>query len=49
MRRVTVQKTPSRTDTRRGRREDSDDPALVPVRERPEIRKDVRRAWWPEG
>jgi hypothetical protein len=45
MRRVTVQKSPSRTSTRRVRRDESEE---LP-RERPEIRKDVQRIWWPEG
>jgi hypothetical protein len=44
MRRVTVQKPSRRTDTRRVREEADERPA-----ERPEVRKDVARTWWPDG
>jgi hypothetical protein len=44
MRRVTVPKPSRKTDTRRVREEADERPA-----ERPEIRKDVARTWWPDG
>ncbi|MGW1161090.1 hypothetical protein ACWD48_23295 [Streptomyces sp. NPDC002519] len=43
MRRVTVHKPLKRTDSRRVR-EESDDR----TGERPEVRKDIARLWWPE-
>ncbi|CAL9312899.1 hypothetical protein [Streptomyces sp. R02] len=44
MRRVTVRKPSRRTDTRRVHEEADERPA-----ERPEIRKDIARTWWPDG
>ncbi|MEU0290367.1 hypothetical protein ACIHBQ_31575 [Streptomyces sp. NPDC052492] len=44
MRRVTVQKPPRKTDTRRDREETEERPAG-----RPEVREDVARTWWPDG
>ncbi|MFE0575983.1 hypothetical protein ACFW21_27860 [Streptomyces albogriseolus] len=44
MRRVTVQKPSRRTDTRRVREEADERPA-----DRPEVREDVARTWWPDG
>ncbi|MEU3255350.1 hypothetical protein [Streptomyces sp. NPDC006997] len=44
MRRVTVHKPPRKTDARRLREEADDSPA-----ERPEVRGDVARTWWPDG
>ncbi|WP_268219528.1 MULTISPECIES: hypothetical protein [unclassified Streptomyces] len=44
MRRVTVRKPLRRTDARRVREEADERPA-----ERPEVRKDVARTWWPDG
>ncbi len=40
MRRVTVQKPLRKSDTRRVREEPD---------ERPEIRKDIARTWWPDA
>ncbi|MFJ6572868.1 hypothetical protein ACIQNU_36225 [Streptomyces sp. NPDC091292] len=47
MRRTTVQKTPMRPAVRRERvrRDEADDRA----RDRPEVREDIRRTWWPES
>ncbi|GAA3859576.1 hypothetical protein GCM10023084_11450 [Streptomyces lacrimifluminis] len=44
MRRVTVQKPLKKSDTRRVREE-----ADERTTERPEIRKDIARTWWPDG
>ena len=44
MRRVTVQKPLKKSDTRRVRDETDERPV-----ERPEIRKDIARIWWPDG
>ncbi len=44
MRRVTVHKPLKRADSRRAREEADERPA-----ERPEVRKDVARLWWPDG
>ena len=43
MRRVTVQKPLKKSDARRVR-----DEADERVTERPEVRKDIARTWWPE-
>ncbi|MFE6551268.1 hypothetical protein ACFVHS_23105 [Streptomyces sp. NPDC057746] len=40
MRRVTLHKPLKRTDSRRLREE---------TEERPEVRKDIARIWWPDG
>ncbi|MFP3990289.1 hypothetical protein U9R90_23030 [Streptomyces sp. E11-3] len=44
MRRQTVQKPVRKTASRRQR-----DRAEEAARPRPEIRKDVRSTWWPDG
>ncbi|MEU1403934.1 hypothetical protein ABZ471_16435 [Streptomyces sp. NPDC005728] len=44
MRRMTVQKPLKRTDSRRIREKAEERPA-----ERPEVRKDIARTWWPDG
>ncbi|MEU1043034.1 hypothetical protein ACFYP4_28275 [Streptomyces sp. NPDC005551] len=44
MRRVTVQKPLKRSDSRRVRDEADERPT-----ERPEVRKDIHRTWWPDG
>ncbi|GAA3774361.1 hypothetical protein [Streptomyces chiangmaiensis] len=44
MRRVTVHKPLKRTDSRRLRDEAEERPV-----ERPEVRKDIARIWWPDG
>lgn len=44
MRRVTVRKPLKKTDVRRVREEADASPC-----ERPEIRKDIARTWWPEA
>ncbi|MFJ8362664.1 hypothetical protein ACWEWI_30630 [Streptomyces sp. NPDC003753] len=44
MRRVTVHKPLKRTDSRRTREESDERPT-----ERPEVRKDIARVWWPDG
>jgi hypothetical protein len=44
MRRVTVQKPLKKSDTRRVREEPDERPV-----ERPEVRKDIARTWWPDG
>jgi len=44
MRRVTVHKPLKRTDSRRAREEADERPV-----ERPEVRKDIARIWWPDG
>ncbi|MEV6804865.1 hypothetical protein ACH4PW_14625 [Streptomyces sp. NPDC017082] len=44
MRRVTLRKLPKRTDSRRIREEARERPA-----DRPEVRKDIARVWWPDG
>ncbi|GHA11033.1 hypothetical protein ACFOOM_26615 [Streptomyces echinoruber] len=44
MRRMTVQKPLRKTDARRVREETDEYPA-----ERPEIRRDIARTWWPDG
>ncbi|WP_281247772.1 hypothetical protein [Streptomyces colonosanans] len=44
MRRVTVHKPLKRTDSRRVREEAEERPV-----ERPEVRKDIARIWWPDG
>ncbi|AWW40371.1 hypothetical protein [Streptomyces cadmiisoli] len=44
MRRLTVHKPPRRTDARRIREEADERTA-----ERPEVRKDIARTWWPQG
>ncbi|MFH9979419.1 hypothetical protein ACH4ND_09235 [Streptomyces sp. NPDC017179] len=44
MRRVTVHKPLSKTETRRVREEADERPAG-----RPEVRKDIARTWWPES
>jgi hypothetical protein len=44
MRRVTVQKPLKKSDSRRVRDETDERPV-----ERPEIRKDIARIWWPDG
>ncbi|MDW4906263.1 hypothetical protein RB628_13165 [Streptomyces sp. ADMS] len=44
MRRVTVQKPLKKPDSRRVR-EQADERTT----ERPEVRKDIARIWWPEG
>jgi hypothetical protein len=44
MRRVTVQKPLRKSDSRRVRDEPDERPA-----ERPEVRKDIARTWWPDG
>ncbi|MFI1367799.1 hypothetical protein [Streptomyces griseochromogenes] len=44
MRRMTVHKPLKRTDSRRIRKEAEERPA-----ERPEVRKDIARTWWPDG
>ncbi|MCX4232551.1 hypothetical protein ACH4Y0_11035 [Streptomyces sp. NPDC020707] len=44
MRRVTLQKPLKKSDSRRVPEEAGQRPA-----ERPEIRKDIRRTWWPDG
>jgi hypothetical protein len=44
MRRVTVHKPLKRTDSRRVREEADERPV-----DRPEVRKDIARIWWPDG
>ncbi len=44
MRRVTVHKPLKRNDSRRVREEADERPV-----ERPEVRKDIARLWWPDG
>lgn len=44
MRRVTVHKPARQSGITRRLREE----AAEPRRERPEVRKDVRRTWWPD-
>jgi hypothetical protein len=44
MRRTTVQKPLRKSDSRRVREESDERPA-----ERPEVRKDIHRTWWPDG
>ncbi|MFD9440212.1 hypothetical protein ACFWBR_14090 [Streptomyces sp. NPDC060006] len=44
MRRVTVQKPLKKSESRRVREEAEQRPT-----ERPEIRKDIHRTWWPDG
>ncbi|MER6984379.1 hypothetical protein [Streptomyces carpinensis] len=44
MRRMTVQKPLRKTDPRRLREEVDERPG-----ERPEVRKDIARTWWPNG
>ncbi|GAB2948618.1 MULTISPECIES: hypothetical protein [Streptomyces] len=44
MRRVTLQKPLKKSDSRRVREEADTRPA-----ERPEVRKDIQRTWWPDG
>ncbi|BBC37702.1 uncharacterized protein SGFS_089960 [Streptomyces graminofaciens] len=44
MRRVTVQKPLRKSSSRRVRDEVEERPA-----ERPEVRKDIARTWWPDG
>ncbi|MCT9009879.1 hypothetical protein ACWGKW_18175 [Streptomyces sp. NPDC054766] len=44
MRRVTVQKPLRKSDSRRVRDEPDEPPT-----ERPEVRKDIARTWWPDG
>ncbi|WP_268893782.1 MULTISPECIES: hypothetical protein [Streptomyces] len=44
MRRTTVQKPLKKSDPRRVREEADQRPA-----ERPEVRKDIHRTWWPDG
>lgn len=44
MRRVTVHKPLKKTDSRRVRDEADERPV-----ERPEVRKDIARIWWPNG
>ncbi|MEU8586378.1 hypothetical protein AB0C59_05125 [Streptomyces sp. NPDC048664] len=44
MRRVTVHKPLKRTDSRRVREEADERPV-----DRPEVRKDIARVWWPQG
>ncbi|MET7483539.1 hypothetical protein [Streptomyces sp. NPDC005538] len=44
MRRVTVQKPLKKSDARRVREESDERPT-----ERPEVRKDIARTWWPDG
>jgi hypothetical protein len=44
MRRVTVHKPLKRTDSRRVRDEAEERPV-----DRPEVRKDIARIWWPDG
>ncbi|MEV6512544.1 hypothetical protein OG226_37770 [Streptomyces sp. NBC_01261] len=44
MRRVTVQKPLKKSDTRRVRDKADERPV-----ERPEVRKDIARTWWPDG
>jgi len=45
MRRVTVHKPLKKTDSRRVR----DKVEETPVKDRPEVRKDIARTWWPDG
>ncbi|MFE2419958.1 hypothetical protein [Streptomyces hokutonensis] len=44
MRRVTVQKPLKKSDARRVRDKTDERPV-----ERPEVRKDIARTWWPDG
>ncbi|MBQ1092033.1 hypothetical protein [Streptomyces sp. B93] len=44
MRRVTLHKPPTTRNARRLREEAEELPA-----ERPEVRKDIARTWWPEA
>ncbi|MFE2584947.1 hypothetical protein [Streptomyces sp. NPDC059378] len=44
MRRITVQKPLRKTDSRRVREDAEARPA-----QRPEVRKDIARTWWPDG
>ncbi|GGX50146.1 hypothetical protein GCM10010515_16820 [Streptomyces fructofermentans] len=44
MRRTTLQKPLRKPDSRRPRDESEERPA-----QRPEVRKDIRRTWWPDG
>ncbi|MGV9880377.1 hypothetical protein [Streptomyces sp. NPDC003006] len=46
MRRVTTHKPAVKTVSRRVRERQE---AEVQPRERPEVRKDVQRTWWPDG
>lgn len=45
MRRVTVHKPLRKTESRRMR----DETEETPTTERPEVRKDIARTWWPDG
>ncbi len=44
MRRIAVRKPLKKTDSRRVRDEANERPA-----ERPEVRKDIARTWWPDS
>ncbi|MFE0173919.1 hypothetical protein ACFWZ2_16520 [Streptomyces sp. NPDC059002] len=46
MRRVTTHKPVGRTVTRRVRERQE---AESRTHERPEVRKDIQRTWWPDG
>jgi hypothetical protein len=47
MRRVTINKPVAKTSTTR--RQQRDDAAAAERRhDRPEVRKDIRRTWWPD-
>ena len=45
MRRVTMNKPVAKTDTTRRRQQDE---SAERRRDRPEVRKDIRRTWWPD-
>ncbi|MFI9775183.1 hypothetical protein ACIHCV_10765 [Streptomyces sp. NPDC051956] len=47
MRRVTINKPVAKTSTTRRQRQD-DDAATERRHDRPEVRKDIRRTWWPD-
>ncbi|MFF2508569.1 hypothetical protein ACFVTY_35170 [Streptomyces sp. NPDC058067] len=48
MRRVTVNKPVAKTSTSRSRQQYDEDSAAERRHDRPEVRKDIRRTWWPD-
>ncbi|MCX4646414.1 hypothetical protein ACFC18_16605 [Streptomyces sp. NPDC056121] len=46
MRRVTINKPVAKTSTTR--RQQQEDAAAERRHDRPEVRKDIRRTWWPD-
>jgi hypothetical protein len=49
MRRETIQKQPAGRSTGQRAREAREDAERRGVQERPEIRQDIKRLWWPEA